>query len=269
MNKLIRSIGLKLKLIEKEKLPVLWFSRVVNLGDVLNVYLVEKISDENVIPFDPQTFQEKNYFVIGSVLSQANTHSIVWGSGYMFASGGLKAAPAKICAVRGPKTRDRLLREKIDCPEIYGDPALLLPKFYQPKQTKQYKLGVIPHYVDKNSPWVENLSKNAAVNIIDIQTDDVEKFVDELAKCERIVSSSLHGVIIADAYDIPSLWVELSNKVAGNGFKFEDYFMSVGRDKEKSKLDINISNLDEIIDSFYDYKIDIDLDKLLNACPFG
>ena len=93
-----------------------------------------------------------------------------------------------------------------------------------------------------------------------------QEIIKEILECEIIFSSSLHGLIAADAYGIPSHWIELSNGVIGNGFKFHDYFMSVKRPivkPFKPTENTKISNL-----PLYDYSVDIDLDNLINSCPF-
>jgi len=243
------------------------FSGVKNLGDQLNKYIVGKLSNQKVKVTEKAPSEQEHFFITGSTLAFANPQSIVWGSGFMFKESKLATAPKRICAVRGPKSRELLLKNKVDCPEIYGDPALLLPRFYQPTTKKKYKLGVIPHYIDKDSSWVKALLKNEDVLFIDIQTDSVEEFVDALTSCEKIISSSLNGVMIADAYGVPSMWVELSDKVAGNGFKFEDYFLSVNRKLLESKLNMKSTKLEYIITQFTEYKISIDLDALLKICP--
>ena len=89
--------------------------------------------------------------IIGSILDRGTKSSIIWGAGLISEDSEPIEIPKKIYAVRGPKTREKLLKSGIDCPEIYGDPALLLPKIYNPKIEKKYELGVIPHYIDKNN----------------------------------------------------------------------------------------------------------------------
>lgn len=54
----------------------------------------------------------------------------------------------------------------------------------------------------------------------------------------------------------------------GNGFKFYDYFLSVGRENENPLIINQDTNIEIIISHFKKYEISIDLDKLINVCPF-
>ncbi|HCI7034549.1 TPA: hypothetical protein OL616_005240, partial [Klebsiella pneumoniae] len=65
------------------------------------------------------------------------------------------------------------------------------------------------------------------IKVIDLKTKDIEFVVDEIISCEYILSTSLHGVIVAQAYDIPTLWIK-HNDINTDGIKFYDYFDSVG-----------------------------------------
>ena len=94
------------------------------------------------------------------------------------------------------------------------------------------------------------------------------RFVNEVNQCQIILSSSLHGIICGDSYGIPSYWIELSNKVIGKGFKFNDYFASVGRPLNDPIRPNLTDRIKDISHHFYDYEIDINLEKLLEACPF-
>jgi pyruvyltransferase len=241
-----------------------------NWGDELNKVLCQSISGKPVnkisVNCDDSTFR---YYCVGSILQSAKSDNFeVWGTGFMRSNGSIKFKPNKVHAVRGPLTRDLLLKQNIDCPEIYGDPALLYPKFYKPKITKKYKFGLIPHYVDVNHPWVKSFIGNKYVKIINIKNFNINEFVDEVNECEIILSSSLHGIICGDSYSIPSYWVELSDKVIGNGFKFRDYFSSVGRPLNDPIRPNLTDKIMDISHHFYDYKINIDLNKLLEVCPF-
>lgn len=239
-----------------------------NWGDYIAPVLVEYISGQETQYITSEGFTEEDdvYAVVGSILSwQQKPNLYVWGPGFMCEGQSMLVKPKKVFAVRGPMTRELLLKQEIDCPEIYGDPALLFPRFYNPTIEKKYKIGVIPHYVDSDSNWIKSL-KNDYVKIIDI-CSDTHSFIDSIKECEMIVSSSLHGIIAADAYGIPNMWIQISNKVGGNGFKFRDYFASVGR--KEFRFDINDdTNLNSVMDKIEDNKINIDLDLLYNSCPF-
>jgi hypothetical protein len=81
-----------------------------------------------------------------------------------------------------------------------------------------------------NSPYVaEWLDNNPRATLIDFTDRDVKKCLHDLSACDLIVSSSLHGLIIADAYGIPNAWLNAKNVHRGNSWKFYDYFASVGR----------------------------------------
>jgi len=246
-----------------------------NWGDALNPVLIQKISGKTPLIATKYTYNVKGspvYSAIGSVLESANANNcghgnlVVWGTGFISSQGRLKVQPKKICAVRGPLTRELLLEQGYECPEIYGDPALLYPKFYRPESRKRYKLGIIPHYVDKNHAAINNFQNNPDVLIIDI-LGGIHNVVDQICSCQNIASSSLHGIIAADAYGIPSTWIKFSDNVVGNGFKFFDYFKSVGRTDEGPLVIQEDSSIDDILDTYYQYKLDLGLKELWDACP--
>ena len=252
------------------KLPVYWFNGRVNFGDLINIYLVEKISNKKVHWVHPKYWPLKNYLVIGSVLENANSCSIVWGSGSISENSKF-SLPNKAFAVRGPKTRSRLLNAGMkEFPEVYGDPALLLPSFYTPKKLEcKYKLGVIPHYVDKSLPVIEEMKIRNDNKVIDIEQSNPFSFIDEICSCDFIISSSLHGVIVAAAYNIPVVWVRFSNNVVGGSFKFLDFLRSVGINHiDKPVVIHHLKDLDCLPSSVIISGIDIDLEKLLECCPF-
>ncbi|MFV9484348.1 polysaccharide pyruvyl transferase family protein [Christiangramia sp. ASW11-125] len=205
------------------------FKNKENYGDLLSRYLVEKISGRRVKWIHPkkQAWYKRNktnFLAIGSILPHADKNSIVWGSGIIDRKHKIERADFR--AVRGPRTRSFLLNLGYSCPEVYGDPALLLPRYFHISIKPEYKVGIIPHYNDYQE--VKDLYKDDnSINVVDLMTMDVEQTTREILKCESTISSSLHGLIVSHAFNIPSVWVEFSNKIFGDGVKYEDYLESI------------------------------------------
>jgi len=243
-----------------------WYNQENNWGDALNPYLISKISGQEIKYIKGPGLDK--YLCIGSIMHYADRSCTIWGTGCISSKAAPVEKPKKICAVRGPLTRKRLLDLGYECPEIYGDPALLLPRYLKITPKPTHNLGVVCHYMDKDNDWIKKHANNKNIKIIDVQ-GGVEQFAKDIISCKSIVSSSLHGIICGDAYGIPSYWAEFSNKVVGGGFKFKDYFLSVNRPIVES---IKLFDKNAILNGspqFCDYKIDIDLDQLMDACPFN
>ena len=111
--------------------------------------------------------------------------------------------------------------------------------------------------------------------VIDLMTNDIEATTDLFLQCERIISSSLHGVIIAHAYQIPAVWVEFSDKLFGDGIKFQDYFESVKLSCYPPVMVSKISDLESVLNNFQTYpnlpkadEIKALQEGLMSVCPF-
>lgn len=248
-----------------------------NYGDLLGKYLVEKISGKEVVWVHPKKWHFKDYFqpiyaTAGSILAHVNKNCIVWGSGIILKDQVVK--PATFLAVRGPQTRKRLLEQGLSVPEVYGDPGLLLPLYYHPSVEKKYQLGIVPHYNDFKAVQAHYADQKEML-LIDLMTNDIEATTDLFLQCERIVSSSLHGLIIAHAYGIPAVWMPFSNKPFGDGIKFQDYFESVQLTPYTPEVTDVQKSVEELLSLFEKYpaipkaSVVADLQKgLLAACPF-
>lgn len=189
-----------------------------NAGDYIGPYLFKQITGREAKWSD--AFHQRHLIIAGSVLQHATSNSIVLGAGFGTAEQTFIGKP-KLLIVRGPLTEQVLLARGFEKTWALGDPGLFLPFVYQPPtKVKKYKLGVIPHYIDK--PLVDP----KVYHVIDIQ-QPIEPLINAIVECETIISSSLHGVIMAHAYGVPARWVEFSDEVVGGGFKFRDYYASV------------------------------------------
>lgn len=255
-----------------------------NLGDSISDIFFNKLSNKK---FKNVNFAYKNtsYLTIGSILIKCKSNNIVYGSGFISENDNLGSPdnsewkyenkvyeiPKKILSVRGPKTRNKLLKMGIDCPENYGDPLIILPLIYNNENINiNCKIGLIPHFQDINNEkfkWLNNDIKKQKIKtkIIDIKTKDYQKFINEIKECEYIISSSLHGVIISLVYGKKVILTNFS-KLIGDTFKFYDFFESLGI--KYNILEYNDKNLlNNTIKYDKDNLIKIGKD-IINTCPF-
>ena len=122
-----------------------------NFGDSVNSVFIDFLADKQYIY--KKKPDQLHYMVTGSVLHFSNANSIIFGSGFISDTSNLGSGkPNKIIAVRGPLTREKIIKMNIECPEIYGDPLILFPLLYKPSiKSKQKTVGIIPHFIDLNS----------------------------------------------------------------------------------------------------------------------
>lgn len=245
-----------------------------NWGDDINFWFFREIMQDKLLSYDWALLTKwlrKPYISgIGSILTLFDMkNSIVWGSGIISTSANLISRPKKILAVRGPLTRKRLLEQGIECPEVYGDPALLLPRYYTPNVVKRYRLGVIPHYSDYDNKIFKHLNNDTDVLMIDIaHYNHWLDLIDQICSCEVIVSSSLHGLIISEAYSIPNVWMKVGGSVLVDDFKFHDFFLSLGCDRDAYLIETSFSKIEVLEHATNWKKHELNLNPMLEMCPF-
>ena len=186
-----------------------------NLGDVLTPIVLRGLG----ISVEWADQARAEMLAIGSIIRFARPGQAVWGSGAMWATDS-PSPDAHYLALRGPITGEVVRKAGGTDPGVYGDPALLLPLIHDRPVEQVHDLGVVPHYIDDppSGPW----------HTISPLSSDPLAVVDRIRSCRAIVSSSLHGIIVAHAYGIPAAWVRLSDRLDGDDTKFRDYAASVG-----------------------------------------
>ena len=201
--------------------------RCGNAGDMVAALLAEHVLGHPVTLASPE---EATLTTTGSILHHLpETYSgVIWGSGLMFRDMEINLPNADIRCVRGPLTAARVNGGL--GPEVaLGDAALLANELPFPwSREKRYTVGVIPHYMDIDNEVVKEwLVGHPGTTSIDIcgRVPDVLRAITE---CQYILSSSLHGLIFADALGVPSAWIVLSDLIAGGEFKFRDYYAVFG-----------------------------------------
>lgn len=230
-----------------------------NFGDRLTPYIIEKLTGDEPEFLHPSKDYDGDCFIItGSILSSPilGINDRIWGAGVANIFDAIDQR-AKFHAVRGPITLSKLsLFNRATC-EI-GDPGLLLPKLYKKEDSSHHckKLtGVIASWVDSDVIDIPNLIK---------AEQGVEQFVDAVCSRHFIASSTLHGLITAIAYGIPCKWVTFGDRMMGDGTKFRDFFQSIGYMNEEPE---DWSHGIPKAWSAKEYKISLDLNALIEACP--
>lgn len=159
---------------------------------------------------------------VGSLLEQlpADFDGAVWGTGKIAEDSSTPLPNAQFLAVRGELTRDAL-----ELPETtpLGDPGLLVSRWI-PRRRRRFTAGIVPHYTQLNDPWVRDLASQLGGDstIIDVRSSPTQT-IQQITACDIILSTSLHGVVVADSYGIPTLWDIPRESLKGGDFKFRDY----------------------------------------------
>ncbi len=251
------------------KPPGLFFFRkhhsLKNFGDELSKILTNKILGLTIFNIITKqggflTKPQRRLLSIGSILHFANNNDTIWGTGV---NGKMDAKShdfktLDVRAVRGPLTRQFLREKGVDCPEIFGDPGLLLPLYYKKelflnKSIKEEYI-VIPNFNDMQ------LIKNNS-NIVSPLLP-WHKVIERIVNSKLVIASSLHGVIMAEAYGVPAMLL-LPEGHAEDIFKYQDYYLGTSREEFPVARSI-----DEALTLSPLPSPNIDLRKLLDVFPF-
>ena len=230
-----------------------WWKEVPNFGDRIAPLLLEHFADIRV---EWDTVSRSKIASVGSILEHIPP---LW-DGYILGSGKLHEdsrlqvvqmgkVSATILALRGP-----LSAQGIAGNYALGDPGILADELVG-AQVKVWDLGIIPHWSDKElAPKFEALVKAPNTTKVINPSDDPLTVLRQIGACKRIVTSSLHGMIVADAFGLPRR-VEICPAMAKDGgdFKFRDYSASIQMPWEMGKMqEASRFRIDDVKFAVYD-----------------
>ena len=251
------------------------YPNIQNAGDILNISLLNNLFGLDVIrrkvydadmlaiggalsglQYAKTKSRYLKQYIAGRFYSKRTLH--IWGTGFLHEDNDncFYRKNINICALRGELSRkkvEKILRISISVP--LADPGLLASALLHEKCTKENSVGIIPHYSQQGEEVFSRLiAAFPKALLIDIRKMPLD-VIRDIAKCEYILSSSLHGLIFADSLGIPSLHVIGEKRLSGNNFKFNDYYSSYGLVDPAWNLNKSIPQINDIIDN---YKICID-----------
>tara|TARA_R110002110_G_scaffold91264_1_gene237375 strand:+ start:26723 stop:27601 length:879 start_codon:yes stop_codon:yes gene_type:complete len=151
--------------------------------------------------------------------------------------------------VRGPNTAAQI---GIDKELGIGDPAILLKQLIPRPEKTIHKISLIMHCDTAKSGYWKSIAEDLGIHHIDPRSSDPMTVVHALINSEYIITESLHGAIIADAFDIP--WLPISTMPHINPFKWDDWCKTVRLTYQPEKLisiyeDHQANSLKKIVNS--------------------
>jgi pyruvyltransferase len=198
---------------------------VNNFGDLLGPVIVERLRRTASLP--DEASKAGRLLSVGSVLHFARDGDVIWGSGI---NG--KIPPASyafsaldVRAVRGPLTRAFLQDRGINAPEVFGDPAMLLPRvapeLLKAAEHKRHEVTIVPNMEDlRLNPFLR-----LRPNVLNPRSG-LWRCLNRIVRSEFVVGSSLHAIIVAEAFGIQARVVESGVE---HDFKYADYYAGTGR----------------------------------------
>ncbi len=226
-----------------------------NMGDLLNELIIPKITSRNIEQcLNPLSFDIMGIGSCGSSIWSnrfpkpgltertkdiikvvggkfINKPCGVWGTGFFqdYSGQNLKLIRKNthFIAVRGELSK-RIIEKKINhlINPVLCDGGILASELIPDSIEKRYRVGFIPHFkenqIAKDIGLIDMINHMQDAIVIDLREDPIS-VIKKIAECEYIVSSSLHGCIVADSFHIPNIRVRISD-IPGSGFKFDDYY---------------------------------------------
>ena len=216
-------------LVECRPIRLQYFLRIPNIGDLINPIIVSAVTGEQTVRANSDA---PHLLAIGSGMAETTPQSCVWGTGVMHPDIGIGSPKAsRLHAVRGKLSHAALRQAAIAIGDVpLGDPGFLAPAIFGVRRSSvpKHRLGVVPHYVDRANQFFRCLLSDPDVVDLNVHKEP-EAFLRQMADCGAVISSSLHGLILAEALGIPNLWVKARDEIPGGAFEFDDWFTTTAR----------------------------------------
>lgn len=221
---IFKKIWLKIKgRLQGNGIDVFYVKWSNNFGDLLTPIILKHYGFTPVYAYP----HKAKATVVGTILE------IVGNSfpGYILGSGWSRDVDVhfpntKIRGVRGLLTKKNLQANENT---TIGDPGLLISQIMPYARNIKYKIGIIPHESEIEDKRLNELKKRGGKDILIInpRRNKAAKVLEEIVSCQYIVSSSLHGLIVSDSYNIPNGRIKLNDLDQTNDYKFNDYYSSI------------------------------------------
>ena len=214
-----------------QKVNIEWWNNDINIGDTLSPVICNYLLEKKGINAERSVKKTKHLYALGSVIGHKEFDATIWGSGII----GLTRIPSivnnskyiqyDIRALRGPLSKEIMKSAGYNVEGCaLGDPGVLMPLIYSPShRNKKYKYTVIVHHE------MESVRNVKSEHFLSVKTKDYKGFISQILESEVVISSSLHGIILAESYGIPAVFLMQGKEVENQMFKYYDWYYSTER----------------------------------------
>lgn len=254
----------------KSPVKVFWWrlegSKHGNFGDEITKEIITTVFRRKVVwsPSDQCDLIGAGSIIEHTSDGKGGNRPFLWTSGFIEAGDQtISSSDYKITGVRGRKSLERIVGNKDNI--SLGDAGLLASYLLKVQPAKKHRIGLLPHYADKDSGLIQELATKDSVCVIDA-TWPCKKVIETIAQCDVVLSSSLHGLIVSDSVGVPNVHLKLSDKLKGGSYKFEDYYSvySQSRYQKIALDDIKGKNVDDIVMAVRSLYIHVDKAELID-----
>lgn len=214
----------------RDPLKLYWWAAKPNFGDAISEYAAAHASGREVVWAN---YGSQDISAIGSIMHmirwgdrkpRKGPKPVVWGTGMLRALELDFVENVEFACVRGPVTEALLEIEVAG----YGDPGLLMGDYLGPQERGE-RIGLIPHFSHAGDPAFQAMVEaNPVLQLIDVRADPLE-VCRTIGRCAHVVSSSLHGLIVADSFGVPNTWLNPAGIHVAPKLKFVDYAAGIDR----------------------------------------
>lgn len=225
-----------------------------NFGDWLSPYIIKSVSGQKITYIPNYSYFKKKHIIgVGSIANKINPYSHVFGSGIASVNDNVNPN-ATFHFVRGPYTRDLIMRLGGPKVDVLGDMGFILRKIYTPKfKEKDIELLFVRHITHQGVPLI--LPEYAVEHLIDASDPtSIQNFLDVIVSSRKVITSAMHCYIACKSYGVPCALVDFKDSkvnLFGDGIKYRDASEGAGlRSLSPFPMGLNMAkfNFDNIMD---------------------
>ena len=202
---------------------------VPNFGDRLAIPLLRRFAHR-----EPRwaPIEAAETIVAGSIIEHLDSaySGVIAGAGKLLDASQPDVSHATVLGVRGPLTAHHCGLRDV----AIGDPGLLADELVA-IPARNIDLGILPAWHDTRLAHDGRFFPKPPAKwtrLVISAWDDPLVVLAQIGRCKRIVTSSLHGIICADAFGLPRRFEPsyrmLTDPNEGGDFKYRDHAAAVG-----------------------------------------